>query len=137
MGGTTLTYVRGQNTSQILFSRTQNVWLAIVSVTLPSTGTWQCQFESEVIATQISATCPIFYGISTSPSSAAFVDTSERSAWPTSTEIIPMLSTALVTVVSAPETLYVIAGIGSGATNCAQFATSSPGASNLFCLKVA
>jgi hypothetical protein len=125
------------------FNNTQNVWNQLMHNDLGIPGTYTCQYEGVVTYSQTVAGCPLFYGISSVPYSDAWIDHSLREANVapiTSGSYRPMVSiatTAVVVVSTAPETIYVTAGIGANATTGCNTWNRSPAlAMTLRCLRV-
>jgi hypothetical protein len=134
-----LTWINGYG-SPLSINTTHDGWTDIASVVLPATGTYQCFFETVVSWILVAPTCPLFYGITATSQSSAWVDSSLREVTmdasfnPLVGNIVTIVTTAQVIVVSAPQTWYVTAGL-FGVTGCGNYNTNRE--ATLRCLKTA
>jgi len=140
-GGVTLTYLNAQSTSGYPLTGTFP-WSVVVSILIPTTGVYQCLFETQGVVTSPNPpqVCPIEYQISDSTGYLA-LDNSVRIADILNGNngydvVIPLLTTAQVVVTTVP---YLVQGTGrlSGAPCGGTWTIGGNFASNLRCLKTA
>ena len=104
-----------------------NVWATICPLPLLKVGQYFCSVEGQVRTALTTQSCPLFYGVSSVDASNVWIANSNRilnvppvvTGGPLEMSII---TTAYVEVTTAPETVYVTAGIGSGTTGCGLWA---------------
>jgi len=125
------------------FSNTHQVWNTIMQLpSIPVVGYYSCIFEGSVsqYSTTISP-CPLEYGISSAPATGLWIENSNRqvNVGPASGSYAPtvtIFTTAAVEVSTAPETIYVTAGINGAATGCANWQPNNDVAQTLRCLRI-
>ena len=113
-----------------IFNNSQNVWNPILQLSLLTPGWFYCLFEGDVQNYAVGSTCPLWYGISSVPRSNAWIENSLRQVRVLSISnnyvpIATLLTTAYVNVLTAPETIYVTAGVETGANGCANYQVDS------------
>jgi len=121
---------------------TQHLWTTMVQLPINTPGEYWCTFEGVITTDQTSYPCPLFYGISSVYNSNAWIENSNRqiNVSPMNgiqTPTLPMITTADVYVTTAPETIYVTAGINNGVTGCGGWRNLAQVGQTLRCLKIA
>ncbi len=134
-----LTWVRGQLLGGFTVNTTAGSWTTIVSVLLPSAGSYRCDFETTAgYTTTASQACPLVYGMTLMPGSGILVDNSDHQVdyAPSTTYLSAMSITtsALVIIGVGPQHVYVDMQ-ELGASNCGTWFGSD--SANIACLKVA
>jgi len=123
------------------FNNSHMVWNQIITLPILTVGRYTCIFEGTVHCLKVGSACPMYYGISSVPFSDAWIQGSERSIALASltgnyVPIATVVTSANVHVTSAPESIYVTAGIETGATGCADYSFESGSVgSTLQCLQ--
>lgn len=115
-------------------SNTPNVWSNLCSVSLPKLGDYFCSVDGSVRQTSTTQSCALTYGISSVSQSNAWISNSNRNLNlppmptnptnpPSQQWTAPIITTATISATSAPEVIYVTAGIGNQPLGCGNWAS--------------
>jgi len=124
------------------FVNTHNVWNNLGYISLLTVGQYYCTVEGQMTNSLTTQSCPLYYGVSSVPASNIWLYNSNRvlNLPPVTTGTYIQLSivtSMYLQVSSAPETLYLTGGIGTGTTGCAQWQTGVDIPITMTCIKTA
>lgn len=120
---------------------TTNLWTMVVYSIIYTPGTYWCTFEGIITTDHTAYPCPLFYGMTSVAGTNLWLENSNREVNVSPmggghTPIVPIITTATVEVTTAPETVYVNAGIYHGASGCGLWRTVPQVGQTLRCLKL-